>query len=329
LERDAMSRPSHLYSVYGVAIKSDWPLAFPTALDRTANMAEVEFVEGTDEDFSDADAFSDPAGPWFQSHVFPDQSTYVRWSGLYEFRIPADGSRVACRALDGCDPIVLQSYLFGQALSFALVQQGLEPLHAAAVRVDDVAVGFLGDCAFGKSTLLASFLQAGHGALTDDLLMLMVKDGQAAALPGTGRIKLRPDSAGALLDGTAEGWPLNSGTLKRSFPVAAAQVQQTALPLKQLFFLSTPEERKHMKSIEIQPLSRPAMFQQLLKNSFNIEILTRQRVERQFAYLAMLASSLDGFLLRYPDGMHHLPLVRQSIVDHIRRTVVVHRRPIQ
>ena len=99
-----MSPLSHRYSVYGVAVKSDWPLAFPPALDHTASVAEVEFVDGTDADFSDADALSDPAGPWFLSHVFPDQSTYVRWSGLYEFRIPADGSRVACRALDGCDP---------------------------------------------------------------------------------------------------------------------------------------------------------------------------------------------------------------------------------
>jgi hypothetical protein len=315
--------------MYGVEVTSDWPLAFPPSTGRGATLAEVEFVEGTDEDFSDAAALQSRPEPWFTSHVFPDRSAYARWSGLYEFRIDADGSRVACRALDGCDPIVLQNFLFGQALSFALVHQGLEPLHAAAVRVDDVAVGFLGDSTFGKSTLLASFLQAGHRALTDDLLMLMPKDGRTMAIPGSGRIKLQPDSARAFLDGTGKGEPLNGGTLKRSFPVASALVQRTELPLTHLFVLPTPEERKQITTICIRPLSRTALFQELLKSSFNVQVLTRERLARQFESAAGRAAMLDCCLLQYPDGIHHLPLVRQSIVDHVRRTVTAHRRHIQ
>jgi hypothetical protein len=320
-----MSPLSHHYSVYGVEVTSDWPMAFPPSTGRGAALAEVDFVEGTDEDFSDAAALRSLPEPWFTSHVFPNRSSYARWSGLYEFRIDADGCRVACRALDGCDPIVLQNYLFGQALSFALVQQGLEPLHAAAVRVDDVAIGFLGDCTFGKSTLMASFLQAGHRALTDDLLMLVAKDGQTVALPGSGRIKLQPDSARAFLDRTTEGEPLNAGTLKRSFRVPPTLVQRTELQLTHLFVLPTPEERKHFTSVSIRPLSRATMFHELLKNSFNVQVLTRERLERQFECAAAHAATLDCFLLQYPGGIHHLPLVRQCIVDHVRRT----RSPIR
>jgi hypothetical protein len=209
------------------------------------------------------------------------------------------------------------------------VQQGLEPLHAAAVRVDDVAIGFLGDCTFGKSTLMASFLQAGHRALTDDLLMLVAKDGQTVALPGSGRIKLQPDSARAFLEGTTEGEPLNAGTLKRSFRVPSALVQRTELPMTHLFVLPTPEARKRITAVSIRPLSRTTMFQELLKNSFNVQVLTRERLERQFACASAHAATLDGFLLQYPDGIDHLPLVRQYIVDHVRRTVIAHRRHIQ
>ena len=43
--------------------------------------------------------------------------------------------------------------MLGQALSFALVKQGFEPLHATVAVVDDEAVAFLGHNAFGKSTL--------------------------------------------------------------------------------------------------------------------------------------------------------------------------------
>ena len=35
------------------------------------------------------------------------------------------------------------------------------------------------------------------------------------------------------------------------------------------------------------------------------------------------------FLLQFPDGMHHLPLVRQRIVDHVRSALTVDRRHIQ
>ena len=321
-----MSHLSHRYSVYGVAVKSDWPLAFPTTVDPTASVAEVEFVDGTDEDFSDADAFRDPAGPWFLAHVFPDQSTYVRWSGLYEFRIPADGSRVACRPLGANDPLVLQNFLFGQALSFALVLQGLEPLHAAAVRIDDAAVGFLGDCTFGKSTLLASFLQAGHRVLTDDVLMIVTRDGQPVALPGSGRIKLAPDSALAFLDDAARSEPLNPQTSKRSFPLDESRLQRTGLPLTHLYALATPAERKNAVSISIEPLSQAELFQELLKNSFNVDIFTRERLERQFACAARLAGVINGYRLQYPDGLHHLPLVRQCIVDHVHRTEITYRR---
>lgn len=324
-----MNRGPHRYSVYGVGITSDWPLALPASLDRTGRIAEVNFVDGTDEDFSDVDVPADPDRPWFQSHIFQDRSAYVRWPGLYEFRIQAGGSRVACRALNGSDRTVLQNYLFGQALSFALVLQGLEPLHAAAVRLDDEAIGFLGDCTFGKSTLLASFVQAGHRVLTDDLLMLVIRDGRTEALPGTGRIKLQPDSARAFLNDAAGGERLNSRTLKQSFPVDEARMQRTPLPLKQLFVLPAPEERRTITSVSIRPLSQAAMFHALLKNSFNGDVVTRERLERQFTCAARLAGHVDGFLLQYPDGLHHLPLVRQRIVEHVRRTVTADRRHIQ
>jgi hypothetical protein len=318
---DRMNRGSHRYSVYGVEVTSAWPLPLPSPLDRTASVAEVDFVEGTDEDFSDVDVPADPERPWFQSHIFPDGSTNIRWSGHYEYRIRADGSRVACRPLNGSDRAVLQHFLFGQALSFALVQQGIEPLHAAVVQVEDVAVAFLGDCTFGKSTLLAAFLQAGHRVLTDDLLVVGRRQGVPVALPGSGRIKLMPDSASAFFGDPAQGRQLNPRTTKRSFPIERSRVQHGGLPLRHVFALQTPEERNGATSIEILPLSRAAMVQELLKNSFNIENLDRARLVRQFSFVTQLVSDLDVSRLRYPAGLHQLPAVRNRILEHVRRGV--------
>jgi hypothetical protein len=316
-----MNRGSHRYLVYGVEVTSDWPMSLPAPLEGTTTVAEVDFVDGTDEDFSDVHMPADPDRPWFQSHVFPDGSVYARWSGLYEFRIHADGSRVACRPLSESDRTVLQNFLFGQALSFALVQQGIEPLHAAVVEVENVAVAFLGDCTFGKSTLLASFVQAGHRVLTDDLLVVERHRGVPVALPGSGRIKLMPDSASAFLGSTAQGTQLNPLTTKRSFPIEHSRVQGAGLPLRYLFALPRPEERNGAASIDIQPLSRVDIVHELLKSSFNIEALDRKRLARQFSFVTGLAPDVSGARLRYASGLHHLPAVRNRILDHVRRAV--------
>ena len=312
----------HRYSIYGVRVTSDCPFEFPTSGDANKPLADVEFVQGTERDFQPFAYLRESSETGFVCRQLADGSTYLRWAHLYEFSVAADGSRVVCRPLDGCDRAVLQNFLFGQALAVALVQQGIEPLHAAVLRMDDYAVGFLGDCTFGKSTLLASFLQAGHRVLTDDLLILERRGGVPIALPGSGRIKLMPDSAHAFLGDPARGTPLNPKTTKRTFPIEAARRQRTGLPLRQLFVLPEPEERDRITLIEIRQISRAEMVRELLKNSFTAEILDRERLVRQFAFASQLASDVDGFRLRYPSGLHHLPALRKAIVEHVHRTVV-------
>lgn len=314
------ARHRHRYSMYGVRVTSERPFDFPHAREADQPLADVEFVEATDRDFEPFTACQESSEPGFICHRASDGSTYLRWRQLYEFSVTAAGSRVACRPLEGCDRSVLQNYLFGQVLAVALIQQGIEPLHAAVVRIGDSAVGLLGDCTFGKSSLLATFLRAGHRVITDDLLIIDRREGAPVALPGSGRIKLMPDSASALLDDATGGVPLNSLTTKRSFPIGSHGLQRTGLPLTHLFVLPQPDERKRLTSIDIGAISRAAMVHELLKNSFGAEILDRDRLTRQFAFASQVASDVDGFQLRYPAGLHHLPALQQAIVEHVERS---------
>jgi hypothetical protein len=312
----------YAYLVYGVRVTSDFPFEFPSGDDseRGAPLAHVEFVEGVDRDFQPfaLPRASDPDAGFF-CQPLPGGPTYLRWPRWYEFSVSTDGSRVACRPLHGCDRSVLQNFLFGQALAVALVHQGLEPLHASVVRLDEGAVGFLGDCTFGKSTLLATFLEAGHRVLTDDLLILDQRAGGAVALPGSGRIKLLPDSASRFLNGADAGTLLNPLTTKRSFQVDASRRQQSGVPLRQLFVLPDPETRDRSAAIEIRRASRAEMVRELLKNTFTDGILSRERLVRQFAHAAQVAEEVDGFWLRYPTGLHHLGALREAIVEHVHR----------
>src|SRR5207249_809831 len=95
---------------------------------------------------------------WFEDRMLSDRRRYLRWRGLFEFLVAADGRRIVARPLPGLArmPRAFETYLLGQVLSFALIARGLEPLHATAVVVGGGAVGFLGDCGRGKSTLGAA-----------------------------------------------------------------------------------------------------------------------------------------------------------------------------
>jgi len=114
--------------------------------------------------------------------------------GMFEFLIEADGRRIWCGWLGSTSIESLQVYLLGHALSFALVKQGFEPLHATAVVIEGKAIAFLGDSGFGKSTLAAAFLDAGHTLLTDDLLLSRATPAGYDAFPGPRGLSYFPKS---------------------------------------------------------------------------------------------------------------------------------------
>ena len=130
--------------LYGLRLSSAWPLHGSLAPAHGA--PDVEFIEGDASAFVDA-PMSAPHGSsdWFFRSEFKDGSTYLRWTDLFEFIVSPDGKRITCRALAHASQENFQTYLLGQVLSFSLLKQGWEPLHATTIAVGDVAVGLMGD----------------------------------------------------------------------------------------------------------------------------------------------------------------------------------------
>nr|UXE44940.1 hypothetical protein Hi04_10k_c3996_00015 [uncultured bacterium] len=311
----------HCYSMYGVRVTSDIPFAFADAWESDAvrSLAEVTVVDADGGDFTSFAAVRMNGGQFLFDEA-ADGTAYLRWPRLYEFALAPDGSRIACRPLDGCDVSVLQNFLFGQVLALALVRQGIEPLHAAAVVLDCSAVAFLGDCTYGKSTLLASFTEAGYRAITDDMLILDRRGGDLRAMAGSGRVKLQPDSARLFFD-RGDGAPLTPFTQKRSFAIDRSMRQGGSVPLQLLYVLPTPAERDVIRSIDIRPMSRAAAVRELVANTFTTHIVSRERLARQFEHATSVASRVDTFELRYPTGLDHLPAIRRAIVEHSRQWI--------
>ena len=310
-----MNQPRHRYCVYGIVVVSDAPLAL--AEHRDGGLAEVEIRSAPASAFQAA-----AAGPTFDAgsdtfHRYaspPDGSTYVRWETVGEFLVAADGRSIVCRSIEGCSPESFQVYMLGQALSFALVKQGFEPLHAAVVVVGDQAVAFLGQSGFGKSSLAACFLQAGYRLLTDDLLLLQHEHDRVLAYPGPPRIKLFAKTAGRFLDDTAHTVPMNGDTTKRVLRVEAHRRWTVPAELTAIYSLAAPRDACRSERVSSEVLARREGFVELVKATFNRRVVSPERLARQFDVMTRIADLVPVRRLAYPRTIDRLQEVRDLVL---------------
>src|SRR5260221_1407723 len=281
--RAAAADGRHSYGVNGTAVVSDTPLGLPEYAD--GGLGHVACSIAPASSFVAAmqgSAFDSRSDSWYRYALLPDGSTYVRWDAIGEFLVGADGRRIACRRAEDSSDESFQVYLLGQALSFALVKQGFEPLHATVVVVEGEAVAFLGHNAFGKSSLAASFLEAGYRLLTDDLLVLQESPHGVAAYPGPPRIKLFSRIANRFLGHTASRVPMNAGTDKLILPLAEHQRCADPVTLKAIYSLAAPRDACRTPRVSIKTLSPREAFVELVKGTFNRRLVSPQRLARQF-----------------------------------------------
>jgi len=316
---------SHQYEVYGICLRTEFPLSLP---ERTStDMIQVEILKGPAEFFSDllrdTPLQRSPYGNFFYAH-FQDGSTYVRWNNLGEFQVSTDGRRISCRRFEETPLESFEVYLLGQAISFALVKGGLEPLHATCVVVEGQAIALLGDSGYGKSSLAACFLEAGHRLLTDDLLVAQEIPGGFQAHPGPPRIKLFPEMAQRFLGESVDGVPMISDTRKLIMPLEPRQVCPHAAPLAAIYAMAAPNECAQMQGVRIESVLSRDAFVLLMNNIFNYVIVDSKRLQRQFKSTARLAAVAPVKRLLYPRLASALPLVREAIINDLRRTQASH-----
>jgi hypothetical protein len=310
----------HRYCVYGFVIVSDIPLVLPEYSQGGLGLVEVLSADPTV--FLAAMqgvAFDPRSDSWYQYASLRDGSTYVRWDTVGEFLVTGDGRRITCRQVKGSSAESFQVYLLGQALSFALVKQRFEPLHATAVVVGDEAVAFLGHNAFGKSTLAACFLEAGCRLLSDDLLILQESSDRILAYPGPPRIKLFPGIASRFLGHTVNPVQMNADTNKLILPVAEQQRCESPVVLKGIYSLADPGRGCRTPNVTIETLSAREAFVELVKGTFNRRLVTPERLERQFMVMTGLTSLISVKQLRYPRTIDRLQEVRGMVLADLAR----------
>jgi hypothetical protein len=315
-----VTQPAYRYGVYGVTVTSDTPLPLPPPPDLT--LAAIEYHAGDEALFADGRArASGDRSSWQRLAALPDGSTYVAWPQVGEFLVPADGRSIRCRPADEATRESFNVYLLGQALSLALVNRGLEPLHGTAVVLDDgTAVAFLGANGAGKSTLAAAFLKAGASLLTDDLLLIELRDGGPVAHPGPPRIKLFPQMATRVLGDSASAGRMNPETAKLIVPIEPSRHVRTAATLRAIYAIAPPEVSGRRPHVGIEALGRRAAFVELVRATFNRQVVTRQRLERQLNAMTALAGAATVKRLTYPRRIDDLSRLRDAVLTDATRT---------
>jgi hypothetical protein len=309
----------HTYGVYGVTLRSHIQLALPDYPG--AGLAEIELQLRERDYFADAIAGVPLLWSRYSTYRYAhlqSGASYVRWEDIGEFLVSSDGRLITCCPAHESNHESFQVYLLGQALSFALVKCGFEPLHATCIVVEGQAVAFLGDSGFGKSSLAAYFISAGDRLLTDDLLLLQERPDGFLAYPGPPRLKLLPDMARRYLGGVTGGVPMNSAASKLVLPLDREKVCESPKMLSAIYGLSPPQDMPDTQAVDFKYLSSRQAFLELSCNTFNYVILDCDRASRQIKETAHIVNSVPVKRLLHPRSLEALPLVRQAVIKDLR-----------
>ena len=263
-------------------------------------------------------AWQSPDGePWL-SFYRKGADYLLRFPGLADFDVTADGREVHCRPAPGVTGNTLEHLYTNQVLPLALSKQGRLVLHGSAVEADGSAIAFLGVSGRGKSTLGASFSLDGHRLVTDDRLEVAVQGREIQAFPSHPSIRLWDDSrkALALIGAGVPVAPPVEFTSKARFLAGGGLVFcAEPRPLRRLYFLGEGAVEEPV----IRPVGAREALIELVGNAFLLDVEARDLISAHFEQLSGVARVPIHYRLDYPRRFDALGTVRRAILKHARR----------
>jgi hypothetical protein len=304
------------YELYGIPVRSEIPLA---VLDfENVSEPDVTFSKAKPGRFECAIAGLDnlnSSDDWYERYRSSDGFDLLRWQSLFDFVVSPDGRSIACGLLEHGTIESFQLYLLGHVLSYALVKQGHEPLHATTVVVDGKAIAFLGESGRGKSTLAAAFLENGHQLLTDDLLLIRRFSGALCGFPGPPRIKLYPEIGRHFLSRQASSTSMNAETDKLIIPLESHQRHAAPAPIRGLVVLD--EAPSDVASVHLTRMLGTKGLMELARATFNPRVAGPARMERQLVTAREWMRHIPIWRLSYGRTIANLGRVQQAILSQV------------
>ncbi len=298
------------YAVYGLIVESAFP--FGTLPAATEAWADVRILRAEPGTFTGFDC-SPSETTWYRHESLAGGDIYLGIPEVLQAIVSADGRLVRCAPVPGGDPRSFEANALNFVLPTALTLQGEEPLHATVVRLDERAIGFLGDSGAGKSTLAAFLLAEGAELVTDDMLRIAYDGGEVIAYRGPPRLKLFDEQARQLLPAAARDAPFNpmSGKL-----LVEAACTRDKVPLSALFWLN---EAPAAEAVSVRRVQGTEALKILLAAILHRPHRPPERTARQLRALERLAKAVPLFALAYPRRHELLPAVADAVRQHACR----------
>jgi hypothetical protein len=258
----------------------------------------------------DGRATRDDDGGWSElaRHFAPDGSPHasihhharrgyrIYFSGYGTYEVAADGSSIVCNPDPELEPWQWHQFLFAQALPFAAVLSGLEPLHASAVALGGRVIAFAGGSGAGKSSIGLEMVVRGARFFTDDVLVVAPAGEQVVCHGGPSLANVRDERLRRLAERAS---PPFRGVLGRTDDGVRVHVAGScgAMPLGALYLL---ERARRHREVRFDPDVEPSL---LLGHTFNAVVRTPERLARQLDTCARIAGSAGVFRVTAPDAM--------------------------
>ncbi len=233
----------------------------------------------------------------------------VRNPGAVRYLVTG-GRHIVVEPLKNVTNRKLTAFLLGSAFGALLHQRGLFPLHACAVRVGDGCVAFVGQSTAGKSTLAAYLSKSGLPLVADDICCLAVNPGkQPTVVPGTGVLKLGPDTARNLNIPITSETPL--GLRKKNLVPAERKAESTQLPLNAIYQL----EWTDATGISIKPADDA--IQVIAGNTYRRAYMSgMEQQARHFRNCAHILRTTPVFRLQRRRDFDLFPHILTKLQDH-------------
>src|ERR1700680_3484028 len=215
------------HSLYGLFLSANLPIPSLPVFRGSANLEiKIHLKESSS---ASSSIFSSNPHFFYVSPILNDDGQPIARFGKLRDRFFCfffgSGARFAVRCdgreiwADGPEDYAVEelaTYLVGPVMGFVLRLNGMLPLHACAVAVEDRAIALLGSQGAGKSTTAAAFAKMGFAILSEDVVAVKEEGKRHMVQPGYPRVNLWPESAETIF-GCVHGLPPVTPTWGKHF----------------------------------------------------------------------------------------------------------------
>ncbi len=319
------------YQVSGVALSSDAELPelpeAPEGGDAWVSAVEVLLEGGA--------AGATSSLSWFREATFPDGEVWLRcartpsgylleFAGLASFLVSADGRRIVrCNGQPSLPAQTIRHLVIDQVLPHAMSLFGRQSLHATAVLTAAGVCAFMGPAGAGKSTLAASFEQAGYRVFCDDCLSL--DEGvRLSVWPGYPGVRLWEDSLRAVGRAPEASAPVAhyAPKYRPSGRIGQPNFPAGPVPLARLYRLEREpagNPKRRGAPVRIEPMREREAFMELVSSSFLLDTTDQAALKANFETVKRVLAEVGVRRLRMPNGFEHLPAVRRAILADLTK----------